>query len=298
MKILYCHWLDEITSLYGSKYYKTLPHVKYFIDKNYSVDFCCGNKLTTNQWKKLITSYDICIVYNGSREEIINCRFACEQLSKKTLYFESGFLPQDETVQIDPQGIIGKSSLCKDISWVSQTDINEFKYFQKEYVKDYIISPQDYILIPTQMEWDCSIKLHSPFLKMTDFIKHCEEKFENEKIIYKIHPRDFKNYKKYKKLSKNKFVMDINLSYKESNDAFMKLASKAKLVYGINSTSLYQSLILGVPTISIGEGIILSNKIDNKSTEEQITKVLTAVYKSQYFYKNGNVEEIMNRILI
>lgn len=282
MKILYCHWLNDIESIYGSKYFLELPHVKCFINKDNSIDYCCGFRLSIDQWKEKIFQYDLCIIYNGSRPEIINCRFACEELKKSTIYFECGIFPQHETIITDTKGIIGKSSLCENISWVSKNNIEKFLKFKKNYIKSFKKCKKEIdILIPTQMEWDCSIQLHSPFKTMIEFIEYCDNKFNGRQVVYKIHPRDFNNFKKYCDVTKNECVIsDI-----KNKKSFMEFANKSNFVFGINSTSLFESLILGIPTESIGNGILKSHGISWKSSEEKINQVLCAVWLKQFHYK-------------
>lgn len=150
-----------------------------------------------------------------------------------------------------------------------------------------------YILCVLQMEWDANIKEFSPYRTMGDFIHHCNKKFANQNILFKVHPRDKKNLGRYKAIAKGDVIYGIeSADLSEKHFELIRISADAELVYGINSTSLFVSLMLGVPTIAIGDGILKSN-----AGLHAPDKILAACYNSQILWHNAkDAEDVFSRI--
>ena len=118
----------------------------------------------------------------------------------------------------------------------------------------------DYILIPLQLADDTNIVNNSEFTNMQEFIDHCTSKFAGRKLVFKRHPYDSNIYQ-----SKHPIKKD---------GVFWQMTIKADLVYGINSTCLLESLLLGAPTESIGKGFIATH-------HHQTDKLLAALVDKQ-----------------
>ena len=160
---------------------------------------------------------------------------------------EVGYFPQKNYVIFDRKGINARSELMEDsLEWVDKNHINRSKELSKVYVGSKKHTGKNlYILAPLQLASDTNIKNHSPFKSMQAFIDHTEMKFPDDKVVFKKHPLDKSSYTT--KNPNNTIV---------ANGDILMLAQDARLVYGINSTSLLEATLMNVPTIAIGEGFL------------------------------------------
>jgi len=225
-----------------------------------------------------IISSDIIFIWNGQDPGCDWIKSVCKAHNIKYLYAELGLLPQKNNWHIDPNGIIGKSSLCKELSWVDDEMIRKYEQYKETYIRKNKLyyNPGEYILIPLQLEFDSAFYLYSGYARISDFIADMESKYD--KIIISPHPvrKDIRLYPK-----KAKIIRDTPT---------IKLALKSKQVIGLTSTILYETSMLGIPTEAIGDCPMKYHK------DDQI-RLLAAVYHRQIPEETTDLTRWINDLL-
>jgi hypothetical protein len=157
---------------------------------------------------------------------------------------EVGYFPQKDFFTLDPKGINATSVLIEDsLDWVEAKHLEKLEVLRKSYLGEKKWrGGGGFVLVPLQLARDTNIRNNSEFETMQEFINHCESKFCDRRLIFKKHPRDEDEYSS---------AHEIKI-----HGDFLELAQEAELVYGINSTCLLESSLLGVPTESIGDGFL------------------------------------------
>lgn len=190
------------------------------------------------------------VIWNGYQHTALSVSRICELRGIPKCYIEWGMLSQADNFFVDPLGFCGQSILCKDLSWVTKSDIDVLYQKREELQKKYTIEDQGYILVPLQIENDTQVLHNSHYNNMEELVRYIEHMYPNNRIIVKKHPKSGAN--------RNFARAEIY----GGDDDFLSVASKASLVVGISSTTLYESAILGVPVIALGEHPIRINKKD------------------------------------
>lgn len=211
--------------------------------------------------EKLIPRMDHVFIWNGDREFDRVARALCEKHKIRHSFLESGFFPQRGYYTLDRKGVNANSELMTDdLSWVGEAQFTKLRALRERYLGSRRYEGGgDYVLAPLQIERDTSIVLHSPYKTMQSFIDHVQEKFPKRRITFKTHPLD-KN-ENYKIKPGNELMR---------KGSFLDLAAKADLIYGINSTTLLESAMLGTPVTAIGNGLL-------KKHARQVEKLLAAL---------------------
>jgi capsule polysaccharide modification protein KpsS len=215
--------------------------------------------------EKLIPRMDHVFIWNGDREFDSVARALCETHNIPHTFMESGFFPQRGYYTLDRKGVNAKSALMDDdLSWVGEPQFAKLQALRERYLgtRRYTgggDSNGGYILAPLQIEHDTSIVLHSPYKTMQAFIDHAQELFPQRRIVFKTHPKDKND--NYKIKPGNELVR---------KGSFLDLAAKADLVYGINSTTLLESALLGAPVTAVGNGFL-------KQHAHRVEKLLAAL---------------------
>lgn len=211
--------------------------------------------------EKLIPRMDHVFIWNGDREFDSVARTLCETHRIPHTFLESGFFPQRGYYTFDRKGVNAHSELMTDdLSWVGEPQFAKLRALRERYLGTRRHEGGGgYILAPLQIEHDTSIVLHSPCKTMQSFIDHAQEQFPQRRIIFKTHPLD----------------RNANYKIKPGNElickgSFMDLAVQADLIYGINSTTLLESALLGAPVTAIGNGLL-------KQHVHQVEKLLAAL---------------------
>jgi len=204
-------------------------------------------------------------IWNGNEDHYLLVKELCHRYHVPLTIMEVGYFPQKNYVIFDRKGINARSELMEDsLEWVDKNHINRSKELSRVYVGSKKHTGKNlYILAPLQLASDTNIKNHSPFKSMQAFIDHTEMKFPDDKVVFKKHPLDKSSYTT--KNPNNTIV---------ANGDILMLAQDARLVYGINSTSLLEATLMNVPTIAIGEGFL--NKHQNN-----IEKLIAALWDKQ-----------------
>lgn len=221
--------------------------VKYLQNQGYRVD-TIGGIYSGN-----IQQYSHIFMWNGNLPIHVPIKEAAASFNIPVTIVEVGWFPQTQFYTLDATGINAKSSLMTDdLSWITDEHLLKLDKFSDRYLQGKKWqSPGKYILCPLQLEFDTNVVEHSPYLNMQQFIEHVEAKFPDEEIVFKAHP--VRASQKYK--TQNRIIR---------NGDFNQLAINAKMVYGINSTCLLQSVMMGVPTKSIGDGFLKAHAANQR----------------------------------
>lgn len=180
------------------------------------------------------------VMWNGLQHGTSLVTRFCKKRNIPTCYVEWGMLPQSTTFLVDPQGFCADSILAKDVSWVTDEDMENLYRVRADLQKRYPLEPGDHILAPLQIENDTQILYYSHYRKMEEFIADVEAMYPNDRIIARPHPS-----------SKAKRAFARAEVSREGE--FLEAAAKAKKVVAITSTCLYESAILGVPIQALGD---------------------------------------------
>jgi hypothetical protein len=217
--------------------------------RNGSVEFC-GCAWWNFEWQALLAyKPDRVIFFNGS---FIWAYAATMRLSSlfNCYYAELGWLPQANHMYVDPDGPGGRSRLSKTM-WAGRPweelcpTLDSIKCNYPESTKHESL-PEEYLLVPLQIEDDTSILYDSHFFKTMDsLIGFVYWHFSDYPIIVKPHP-----------LSKTKHRLPTgNIRWAPDKVPFHELAQHARAIIGINSTCLIESLIFKKPIGVLGESV-------------------------------------------
>jgi hypothetical protein len=217
------------------------------------------------------------VIWNGYQHTAMSVSKICELRGIPKCYIEWGMLPQSDNFFVDPMGFCGSSILCKDLSWVTNKDMENLYAKRTEMQNKYPIDNQGYILVPLQIENDTQVLHNSPYNNMEEFVAHVEYMYPNNKIIVKKHPKS----------NANRVFAKAEIY--NGNDDFLTLASKASLVVGITSTTLYEAGILGVSVIALGDHPIRINKKD------KLDKILAGATSLNIDRSHGNLKSVLDR---
>jgi hypothetical protein len=227
----------------------------------------------------IIKHASMAVIWNGMQHYGPLITNLCSKRNIPRCYIEWGMLPQSETFFIDPFGFCSESILTKNLSWITSEDINNMLNERDRLQSKYKINCEDYVLVPLQIENDTQILHYSPYNNMEEFIKHIKIMYPNNKILVKTHPKS----------GAKRQIDGVEII---QNGDFLELASKASVVVGITSTCLYESAILGIPVISLGDHPLRINKISDHE------KVISGAYALNINRYSGDLRKILERFNI
>lgn len=255
------------------------PIAKYL--KSYDCEYDClpiprGPSNSVDNWKRWLSEYEHVFIYNGSNNHFLPIREGAEELGISRTYFDPGGLPSSSAIFVDREGILADSSLCRDISWVSDEHVEKLHRWKESYYGNEILEvaydlkskhPKDCVFCPLQWPNDANVSVKrnwSPFSgedSMCCMIKYVQKLWNKEICIFKCHPRDIDNIDRYRKLmSKGNIILGDEKKSFDNKKMIAYLIAGARAVIGINSSVLLESLVLEVPTIALGEGYVKSCK--------------------------------------
>jgi hypothetical protein len=190
-----------------------------------------------------IRQSSLVLIWNPSEPGGEMVRRLCRNAGVPFLSVENGLLPQTGHWHFDWSGIGSESSLMNKLEWVTPRMLA----VADRYVARHFSSNGwnyrgrgGYVLCPLQIEGDVSITLDSSFPTMQAFVNHVCQVRPDAKILVRPHPK-----------RKDQKVFGLNVQI-VTNKSTMELAVDAEEVIGINSTVLYETTALGVPTIALG----------------------------------------------
>jgi len=234
---------------------------------------------------------------------------AIDKLDIPTTYFEGGIIPARGHQFLDRKGVLGASSFCDDISWVDDFHMLTLSQWKSWYIKRLKLTDEetvwkggDYIFCPMQCAWDANFNPDnrwSPYLggdAMDKFILDMQSKYPNERIIFRCHPADLKNFERYKNLiGKGNELKDSNWTTDISKyePELVRLMLRSKQVIGVNTTCLLQSVLMGVPTTALGWGYV---KSVGENPEQQLRMVAAVRHRSFRWNNIKQAQKVMEEI--
>jgi len=262
MKVVLC--LDRRTQGPYKNFYDSL--VSFYRSHNYEVRQVrlINPKLYSDV---LAHKPDVCVIWNGYSTTYSEHVNKLRKTDIKLVFHEIAWFPQSSTMYIDNNGMLGDA--IKEP--IPQTyDKKAWEKQRSDYIsktcKLYTTSrqaidrgvicktktnvlPNDFVLVPGQLENDISTKHFSKIHTMQKLIHLVAKFLPKERIVYRAHP-----VARGQKLKIPKNVTVIN------NTPLHQAINKAKAVVGINSTVLLESLLLRKPTFAFGDGIWSDHK--------------------------------------
>jgi len=188
----------------------------------------------------VIKHASLAVIWNGLQHGTPLATRLCRRRGIPVCYIEWGVLPQTTTFLVDPCGFCADSILAKDLSWVTDADMDRLHQVRTELQARYPVQKGKHVLAVLQIENDTQILYFSPYRNMEEFVADVENMYPTGRIIARPHPRSS---------AKRSFV---RAKVKGGGD-FLDAASKAGVVVGITSTCLYEAAILGVPIVALGD---------------------------------------------
>ena len=167
----------------------------------------------------------------------------CQAHGTPFVIAENGLLPQKGFWHLDPQGIIGDSSLCGPLDWVTDQMLAAAdRYIERHFAARRWKYAGDggYILVPLQLEADTSIYLHSEHMTMQELVDGVRQMYPDSPIVVRPHP-----------VNSNVKIAGENVTVR-SDRSTLELAQHAQHVVGLTSTVLYETAALRAPTTALG----------------------------------------------
>lgn len=195
-----------------------------------------------------LDSQDEVILWNG---ELPHDKHASQQCREKGLnhcFVEVGFFSQKSHYMLSRNGSVGGSLFSgEEIPGNTAEDENFLDEYFLRYSNGRVLLPGKHIIAMLQLEHDTSITNHSPFRRMQEFVNHVERKWgRKNNIVIKAHPLN----RRIRLATKRRVIRRGSLWDHLIN---------ARVCVGINSTSLYESVLAGIPTVSVG-GCVLHER--------------------------------------
>jgi capsule polysaccharide export protein KpsC/LpsZ len=199
-----------------------------------------GLKTELFQSATTIKNASLAVIWNGLQDGAPLATRMCRRRGIPVCYIEWGLLPQRSTFSVDPCGFCGDSILARDLSWVTDADMEKLYQVRSELQLRHPLQGGDHVLAPLQIENDTQILYFSPYRNMEEFIADVEAMYPTGRIIARPHPRS---------PTKRSF----RRAEVDGSGDFLDTAAKAGVVVGITSTCLYEAGILGVPVVALGD---------------------------------------------
>lgn len=187
---------------------------------------------------------DAVVVWNG-HEGMTS--FTLEMLRQRqipTVVAENGLLPRKNHLFFDPVGIAGHSSLCGPLDWVSDELVDRGRKMADDFLRWAEVSrakkPEPICVCPLQNWWDTTVLFSSRFRSMNEFLLQARSLTDLD-IVVCPHPK-FDNQAKNLELPPGVSVA--------TSGRTIEWFTRASEVIGINSSSLYEAVALGVPRVT------------------------------------------------
>lgn len=203
-------------------------------------------QINWNRWEfGDLLDYDTLVVFNGWGPNVIaQTHYLREAFAnKKFFYTELAWFPQKGHIYLDPAGVGGRSTLSQ--TNLACGDDKNFEELTSRYPIYDKVPYENFILVPLQREEDTSILYDSPAFKtMYSLLSYVKKHFPDFTIVARVHP--LWPYK----------GPEIPGVIFESEIPTLQLAQHARLIVGINSTSMFESLQFFTPTIMLGRSVL------------------------------------------
>lgn len=222
---------------------------------------------------------DYVLIWNGHE---IGCNLIegyCKTYGVNYCFLEQGLLPQNKTLFFGNKSKI----LTYAPSTFSPTRVRKYrkKILQHySFVRSSDINPKK-IVIPMQVSFDASLR--SMKRPRNDFFKSvlCQNKIKDSEIYLCPHPKHPNDYKNF----------DLSLlgNYKVSNKKTLEEAQDCAAVLGFNSTTLYETFLLDIPTFSF-----MDARLENGFTTKGF---FNSVEYHQLFVDDFSKEELALKLI-
>ncbi|HDZ8839483.1 TPA: hypothetical protein RUW99_003140 [Aeromonas veronii] len=184
------------------------------------------------------------IIWNGTPAYYDSVKQYLQDMGKQYLYAELGFFPQREHVYLDRQGVnLGR---CMGLMPCQKDDAEqELVRVRERLLGGRLWVPGDAVVVPLQIATDTNVRLYSNYGdKMQQFIDDVIRDYGNERLLFKPHPLDPLGD-----------TYDFHGREIVSGD-FMTLALSSKFICGINSSTLFEARLVGIPVHFYGRSLL------------------------------------------
>jgi len=226
----------------GGDHYDRVPK-RYAAD--YGLPYKFASKSEPAYRKKvsgLLDEAAFVFVWNGLQNHTPLAVEYCKRNGVPYCVFEYGMLPQSDTFFIDPCGLVGRSKLMGELSWVTKQDIEAMVAKRELLQKQHPISDNGDILLVMQIWQDTQVLYNTPYRTMYDFVYHMGEVFGKDRIVVRPHPQGEQDYS------------DTGVRVQNPKTiGFLDAASAVHSVVGLTSTCLYEAGILGKAVLALGD---------------------------------------------
>jgi hypothetical protein len=186
------------------------------------------------------------VIWNGAQDNGRNAKALCEAMKIPYAFFEWGVAPQATTFLVDLDGFAGDSMLTHPLGWVGDADLKAYREGVTELRTKYPLEPKKArVLVPLQIENDSQILYHCPYRNMGEFVEHVAAMYPSHDIIVRPHPKSG-SQRPWKSAR-------ATIEGKDVVKDFYEAARISEVVVGINSTSLVEAAMIGVPVVALGK---------------------------------------------
>ena len=212
-----------------------------------------------------IKQLDGIVIWNGNEPGCGWCKTIADAVGVPWVVGEMGLLPQKGFFHIDPDGIVGRSSLCGDLSWVTDDHVAQYRRYRESHFQGATWREGEYILCPMQLPQDSAILMDSPYKTMDSFLTAVRERYPGQPILASPHPLR----RGFRPSVEGVEVYSGALST-------IQLAASCRLVVGLNSTVLYETAALGAPTTALASCALRSG-----ATERLLAAAVAESFRSE-----------------
>jgi len=189
---------------------------------------------------------DRVVIWNGNHPR---CKFVasmCERQGIPFVFMEVGFFPQRDYYMLSRRGSVGGNLFEGERIPVLPTGgeawlQNQFaRYAGEGVIKSCRNAKRDYVAGFLQLPYDKSIVNHSPFSTMQQVVDAASARWPGENIVWKVHPKQRRpgvstDHPLYRGVSIWPHIL------------------KSKRCVAVNSTTLYEAALAGVPVTALGD---------------------------------------------
>lgn len=200
---------------------------------------------TTSTVYDTIDDAEFVLIWNGWQYSSPLVAQYCRRHAVPHAFMEFGVAPQRETYTVDPRGFCGDSVLNDPLGWIDDGDRERMRRVRERMREQAPPKDGQEVLVPLQIEKDTQVAQHSPYRSMDEFVGVVVDRWPGCPIRVRPHPKSPKGTEWLKKYGDR-----VTLDRSESIEAAV---SRAAVVVGITSTTLYEAAIYGVPVLAMGD---------------------------------------------
>lgn len=188
----------------------------------------------------------IALIWNGHQDCTTALAEGFRSRQIPVCFFEQGIYTQKTTYTFDPSGMVGNSSLCSPLHWVTPADTQQLKDRRKQLRSDHPPKPS-HVLLTLQIPMDTQMIHHSPWGRPVlpdnrhPVIEHVATLFPNDRIIVRPHPKSRRPPPK----------VPNNCTLSDPGTPFSEDLRRARLLVSTTSTTLWEAAIYGIPVLPL-----------------------------------------------